>query len=432
MAISRTLPNPAVFPAIGGALRQQLAQATHLQTQAKFMPLPRRIGVIGNHLPRQCGIATFTTDLCDALEAEYGFARILAVPVTDANSSYDYPSRVQFELAEADASSFDRAKDFLNQRCADVVCLQHEFGIFGGVAGDNILPLLRDLRMPVVTTLHTVLREPDADQRRVMQEIADRSARLVVMSRHSCRLLQDVFAVPAHKIDMIHHGVPDLPFADPKSYKSGLGMEDKSVILSFGLLSPNKGVENIIAALPKILLQHRDVELWVVGATHPHLMRREGDKYRQQLQELARNLGVAAHVKFHHQFVSPEDMASFIGAADLYITPYRHEAQVSSGTLAYALGAGKAIISTPYWHAAELLADGRGALVPFQSPDAIATTAIELLGNDTLLQAMRKRAYSYGRAMVWKNVARQYMRSFQWARGEQLSMRPDDLVAAAC
>jgi glycosyltransferase involved in cell wall biosynthesis len=303
-----------------------------------------------------------------------------------------------------------------------VVCLQHEYGIFGGSAGSHILHLLRGLEVPLVTTLHTVLREPNGDQRFVMEEIASLSSRLVVMSQHSSRLLQDVFHVPAEKIDLIPHGVPNLPFSDSAPYKKDLGVEGKTVLLSFGLLSPNKGIENIIKALPPILARDNNVVLLIVGATHPHLMRKEGDRYRRELALLAKELGVEASVRFHHQFVSPADMAHFIEAADVYITPYRQEAQVTSGTLAYALGAGKAIISTPYWHAAELLAEGRGALVPFENPGALGDKVIELLENGALRQAMRKRAYTFGRKMVWEQVARQYRESFRKARAQRGAM----------
>lgn len=419
MLISRTTPNlrgPSVSPAVSEEqpVLPRSKRAIPLDLR-QHSPLPRRIGMIGNHLPRQCGIATFTTDLCDAIEGEFPSARILAVPVTDSDSSYQYPARVQFELAEADIRSYEQAKNLLEHRHADVVCLQHEYGIFGGPAGSHILHLLRGLDVPLVTTLHTVLREPNADQRFVMEEIANLSSRLVVMSEHSSRLLREVFHVPAEKIDLIQHGVPNLPFLDSAPFKKDLGVEGKTVLLSFGLLSPNKGIENIIRALPAILSRDPAVVLLIVGATHPHLMRREGDRYRRELEELAQRLGVAASVRFHHQFVSPADMAHFIKAADLYITPYKHEAQVTSGTLAYAIGAGKAIISTPYWHAAELLADGRGALVPFENPGALGEKVVELLENPALRLSLRKRAYVFGRRMIWEQVAREYMRSFQKA-----------------
>jgi len=266
--------------------------------------------------------------------------------------------------------------------------------------------------MPVVTTLHTVLREPDVDQLVVLQEIAARSDRLIVMSGHSSQFLQEVFGVPGEKIDRIPHGIPDLPFAERAPYKELLSTRGKTVLLTFGLLSPNKGFENVIQALPRILSRHNDVVYIIAGATHPHVRRREGDRYVLQLQALAKALGVEENVVFHNRFVSSQEMFSLVGSADIYVTPYRHEAQAVSGTLAYALGAGQAIISTPYWHAAELLGDGRGALVPFEDPAAIAHTAIELLDNDAARQAMRKRAYVYARHMVWNQVAQSYMRAF--------------------
>jgi glycosyltransferase involved in cell wall biosynthesis len=381
--------------------------------------LPSRIAVIGNYLPRHCGIATFTTDLCEAISAEYGTARLLALPVNDTEQGYDYPARVRWSLAQDDVASYREAAEFLNFHNIDMVCLQHEYGIFGGTAGSHILHLLRGLKMPVVTTLHTVLREPDADQFSVMEEIADLSDRLIVMSHLSSQFLQEVFKVPGGKIDMVPHGVPDLPFLDPNFYKDRFGVEGKAVLLTFGLLSPNKGIENVIQAMPRILSKHENVVYLVAGATHPHILRREGDKYRASLQALAKEMGVESRVIFHDRFVSPEEMAEFIGAADIYITPYRHEAQVVSGTLAYALGAGKAIISTPYWHAIELLDDGRGALVPFQDPDAIAQKTIELLTTPALRHAMRKRAYLFGRDMVWKKAAQGYMGSFARVRSDR-------------
>ncbi len=382
--------------------------------------MPSRIAVIGNYLPRHCGIATFTTDLCEAISAEYGTARLLALPVNDTEQGYDYPARVRWSLAQDDVASYQEAAEFLNFHNIDMVCLQHEYGIFGGPAGSHILHLLRGLKMPVVTTLHTVLREPNPDQLSVMKEIAELSDRLIVMSQLSSQFLQEIFKVPGSKIDMVPHGVPDLPFLDPNFYKDRFGVEGKAVLLTFGLLSPNKGIENVIQAMPQILAKHENVVYLVAGATHPHILRREGDKYRASLQALAKEMGVESQVIFHDRFVSPEEMAEFIGAADIYITPYRHEAQVVSGTLAYALGAGKAIISTPYWHAIELLDDGRGALVPFQDPDAIAQKTIELLTTPALRHAMRKRAYLFGRDMVWKKAAQGYMGSFARVRSDRM------------
>ena len=382
---------------------------------------PSRIAVIGNYLPRQCGIATFTTDLCSAISAEYGTPHLMALPVNDTESGYDYPARVRWSLAQDDVASYQEAAAFLNFNNIDMVCLQHEYGIFGGVAGSHILHLLRALKMPVVTTLHTVLREPNPDQLQVMEQIAELSDRLIVMSELSSQFLQEIFKVPGSKIDMVPHGVPDLPFLDPNFFKDRFGVEGKAVLLTFGLLSPNKGIENVIQALPQILSKHSNVAYIVAGATHPHILRREGERYRESLQALAKEVGVESQVIFQNRFVSPEEMVEFIGAADIYITPYRHEAQVVSGTLAYALGAGKAIISTPYWHAIELLDDRRGALVPFQNPEAIAQKAIELLDTPAIRHAMRKRAYLFARDMVWKRVAQGYMESFARVRGDRMA-----------
>ncbi|HVB55881.1 MAG TPA: glycosyltransferase family 4 protein [Candidatus Acidoferrales bacterium] len=382
--------------------------------------LPSRIAVVGNYLPRRCGIATFTTDLCDAIHAEYSTTELLVLPVNDTEEGYSYPTRVRFELSEDNLASYRQAADFLNFSNVDLVCLQHEYGIFGGRAGGHILELLRRLQMPFITTLHTVLRDPNPDQRAVMEEIATLSDRLIVMSQNSAEILRDVFHVPSEKIDLIPHGIPDLPFTDPNFYKDGFGTEGKKVLLTFGLLSPNKGIENVIQALPKILSRHSNVIYMVSGVTHPHILRREGDKYRQYLQNLARELGVEANVIFRNRFVSPEEMVELIGAADIYITPYKHKAQVVSGTLAYALSAGKAIISTPYLHAIELLDGERGALVPFDDPEAIAVKTIALLDDETGRHAMRKRAYLYARDMVWNRAAQKYMTSFVSIYNERL------------
>jgi glycosyltransferase involved in cell wall biosynthesis len=382
--------------------------------------LPNRIAVVGNYLPRRCGIATFTTDLCDAIHKEYGATELLALPVNDTEEGYIYPSRVRFELSEDNLASYRQAADFLNFSHIDLVCLQHEYGIFGGPAGSHILEMLRRLQMPFATTLHTVLRNPNPDQRAVMEEIATLSDRLIVMSQNSSDILQEVFHVPVEKIDLIPHGIPDLPFTDPNFYKDAFGTEGKDVLLTFGLLSPNKGIENVIKALPKILSRHSNVVYMVSGVTHPHILRREGDQYRIYLQNLAEELGVEANVIFRNRFVSYEELVELIGAADIYITPYKHREQVVSGTLAYALSAGKAIISTPYLHAIELLDNKRGMLVPFDDPDAIAEKALELLDNGTARHAMRKRAYLYARDMVWNRVAQKYMQSFERIYNERL------------
>lgn len=420
MSLPNTVFPKGVLEVVGPQpLVRDGAPAARPRLQSK-PSLPSRIAVIGNYLPRQCGIATFTTDLCSAISAEYGTARLLALPVNDTEQGYDYPARVRWSLDQNDVTSYEEAAQFLNFNNIDMVCLQHEYGIFGGPAGSHILHLLRNLKMPVVTTLHTVLREPNPDQMVVMEEIAELSDRLIVMSQLSSQFLQEIFKVPGSKIDMVPHGVPDLPFLDPNFYKDRFGVEGKALLLTFGLLSPNKGIENVILAMPDILSKHKNAVYMVAGATHPHILRREGDKYRASLQALAKEVGVEKQVIFHDRFVSPEEMAEFIGAADIYITPYRYEEQVVSGTLAYALGAGKAIISTPYWHAIELLDDRRGALVPFQNPSAIAQKTIELLDTPAIRHAMRKRAYLFARDMVWKKAAQGYMESFARVRSDRM------------
>ena len=379
----------------------------------------KRVAFIGNYLPRQCGIATFTTDLCEAIAEEYKGTACIALPVNDIEAGYEYPSRVRFELTEKDIESYRRAADFLNINNVDMVCLQHEYGIFGGRAGGYILELLRELRMPVVTTLHTILRDPNADQRRVLEEIVSLSDRVVVMSERGAEILQSIYDVPEEKIDLIPHGIPDVPFVDPSFHKDLFGVEGKSVLLSFGLLSANKGIENVISALPAILEEYPNVVYIVVGATHPHVIKNEGESYRLSLQRLAHEKGVEGNVIFYNRFVSLEELVQFISASDIYITPYLDAAQITSGTLAYTLGAGKAVISTPYWYAEEMLADERGALVPFKDPQALAAQVIDLLANESKRHAMRKRAYLFGRDMIWPQVARRYMKTFERARAER-------------
>src|SRR6184192_4696989 len=286
-----------------------LEEKTVELTLASLHPvLPGRIAFVGNYLPRHCGIATFTTDLCDAIHSEYRAAELLALPVNDTEEGYTYPARVRFELSEDNLASYRQAADFLNFSRIDLVCLQHEYGIFGGRAGGHILELLRRLQMPVATTLHTVLRDPNPDQRAVMEEIAALSDRMIVMSRHSAEILQEVFHVPSEKIDLIPHGIPDLPFTDPNFYKDGFGTEGKDVLLTFGLLSPNKGIENVILALPSILSRHSNVVYMISGVTHPHILRREGDNYRQHLQNLAKERSEERRVIFRNRFVTPQEL----------------------------------------------------------------------------------------------------------------------------
>jgi glycosyltransferase involved in cell wall biosynthesis len=373
----------------------------------------RKIALLGNHMPRQCGIATFTTDLSDAIGKEAPDLDCFVVAMNDGARRHAYPARVRFEIAEADLSSYRRAADFLNVNLVDVVCVQHEYGIFGGKAGGHVLALLRELRMPIVTTLHTVLAEPSAVQREVMDELTTLSERLVVMSAHGAALLRSVHRVPEGKITLIPHGIPSVPVNHGN--KDRLGVAGKSVILTFGLLSPDKGIEYVIDALPEILARHPDTVYIVLGATHPHVKERHGETYRLMLVRRAERLGVDSSMIFHNRFVQQDELVEFLSAADIYVTPYLNAGQITSGTLAYAVGAGKAVISTPYEYARELLADGRGVLVPAKDPAAIAAAVNDLLGDDAKRKAVCERARAYGRAMAWPAVAHSYLDAFDEA-----------------
>ena len=400
----------------------------------------RTIAFLGDYLPRKCGIATFTSDLLGAVAARHPQSRCFAVPVNDIEGCYQYPDVVRFEIEEQDLESYRCAADFLNSSNVDIVSVQHEFGIFGGPAGSHLLALLRGLAAPVVTTLHTVLRTPNADQHRVMRELIAHSTRLVVMTERGRTILQEVYQAPAAKIDLIPHGIPDVPFVAPDRYKEQFGVGGKKVLLTFGLLSPNKGIEHVLNALPDIVAEFPDVVYIVLGATHPHELRTRGEAYRLGLEAIVKKNKLENHVIFHNCFVELKELTEFIGAADLYITPYLDEAQITSGTLAYAFGAGKAVISTPYWHAAELLRDQRGVLVPFADPRAIAREVSGLLRDGARRNAMSDNAYKLGRTMVWSNTAGRYMRSFELARngsgagrrhakhrGERSTSRPGSL-----
>lgn len=371
-----------------------------------------KVAVIGNFPPRQCGIATFTADLVNALAISEQSASVFAVAMNDTHQGYDYGSAVRFQISQTQLDDYHQAADYLNLQGVDVVSVQHEFGIYGGDAGSHLLTLLRELDAPVVTTLHTVLEHPSAAQRAVMTEIARRSERLVVMSQTGKQFLESVYQVAANKITLIPHGIPDVEYAETDFYKERFGVKDKTVLLTFGLLSPNKGLEQAIRALPQIVAMHPEVVYFILGATHPHLVKHEGEAYRLFLQKLAHSLGVEDHVVFFDQFVELGDLLTFIGAADVYLTPYGNREQIVSGTLAYALGAGKAIVSTPYWYAEELLADGRGVLTPFNDVSALGQSVNSLLADAKKTSEMRAQAYMYGRKMIWREVAARYFETF--------------------
>src|SRR3954469_21749952 len=376
----------------------------------------RRIAVIGNSLPRRCGIATYTTDLKNAISVSRQDLETCIVAMTDHGQAYDYPPAVAFQIKDDNIEEYVRAADVLNAGRFDTVCLQHEFGIFGGEASGHILELLSRLTMPVVTTFHTVLAKPTAVQRAVMERIVEASSKVVVMAKKGRELLRSVYQVPDDKIEVIAHGIPDVAFVGPDAAKAKLGFGGKSVILTFGLLSPNKGIEVMIDAMPSILERRADAAYVVLGATHPHLVRDQGEAYRERLMARVRQLGVEDHVVFLDQFVDQATLLEFISMCDVYVTPYLNEAQMTSGTLAYSFGLGKPVVSTPYWHARELLADGRGALVAFDDAPETGRTVAQLLTDKPRRQAMRERAYAASRPMTWERTAERYMATFAHAR----------------
>ena len=379
---------------------------------------PSKIAFVSDYLPRRCGIATFTYALRDAVAAQYPDVECGVLAINDLPEGYDYREEVRFEIQEQRLRDYQEAVNFLRFNGFDVLCLQHEFGIYGGRSGSHILTILRQVDLPVVTTLHTILQEPAPDQRRVMDEIVRQSERLVVMTERGRTILREIYRAPAAKIDLIAHGIPETPFVDPDSLKDQFGVEGRKVLLTFGLLSPGKGIEYVIEALPEITRQHPDLIYIVLGATHPNLVRAEGEAYRLSLKRLAEKLGMTPHVAFYNRFVELEELEQFIGAADIYVTPYLSKAQATSGTLCFAFGCGKAVVSTPYWHAEELLEGDRGVLVPFRDSAAIATAVCGLLDDEARLDAMRKRAYLAGRGMIWSQAARHYFASFREARAD--------------
>jgi len=377
----------------------------------------RGIAFLGNYLPRNCGIATFTYDLSNAVSNQAGTEQeVIVAAMNDIPEGYAYPEIVKFELRQDHQIDYSRAADFLNFSHIDVVSLQHEYGIFGGEKGSNILAFLRDLARPVVVTCHTVLKDPRPIQKELLCEIAAESEKLVVMSKLAFGFLEDAYGIPRDKIVYIPHGIHDVPFIDPNYYKDKFGVEGRKVLLTFGLLGRHKGIEYVIEALPEIVARHPKTTYVVLGTTHPAFVRKEGEAYRLSLQRKVRDLGLEDHVLFYPRFVELDELLEYLGATDIFITPYLKLQQITSGALSYAMGTGKAIVSTPYWHAEELLAEGRGCLVPPEDPKALAREITGLLDDEVKRTAMRKRAYNYCRGMTWSAVARSYLDLFDEVR----------------
>ena len=385
---------------------------------------PIDVSFVGTYPPRQCGIGTFTHDLGQSvaqLQGEtVGTGEIVrVVALSNKRGAYNYGPEVQFEIQAQHRMDYRGATDFLNLSAADVISLQHEFGIFGGDDGSYVIDLLSHLTRPAVTTLHTVLQEPTTGQLETLKAVCTHSTLVVVMAQKAIELLVDVYGVPREKILLIHHGAPDIPFLDPVYTKDQFQAEGRRVILTFGLLSPNKGIEVAIEAIASLVKEFPDMLYIVLGATHPEVKRLFGEEYRLSLERLVKSKGLEEHVVFYDRFVSLEQLTRFLVAADIYITPYLAKEQITSGTLAYAMACGKAIISTPYWYAEELLAEGRGQLVPFHDPEALANQLRRLLGDEAERDVIRKRAYRFGRQMVWREVASAYMEAFRRALHER-------------
>ena len=373
----------------------------------------KKVAFISSYVPRKCGIATFTSDLINNMKLAGGEKFEPHVFAIQSGTCMGYNERVKLRIRKDVKSDYISTADYINFSDVDVVSVQHEFGLFGGEGGSYLNLLLKRLEKPVITTLHTVLEKPPVDYFDSMVDVCQASSRLIVMNKRGIKMLQDIYSVPESKIELIPHGIPDLPFVDSNYYKHKLGMLGRKTILTFGLLSRNKGIEVMLRALPTIVKADPSILYIVLGATHPEVLRHEGQDYKFQLERMVTNLGLQKNVIFYNSFVSDEELFRFLGAADVYVTPYLHREQLTSGTLAFAVGTGKAVVSTPYWAAQELLAHGRGKLVRFGDSEHIARSVVEILSNSSLFSKMRKRAYEYGRSMTWPKVGQTYRKLFR-------------------
>ena len=389
----------------------------------------RTIAFVSTYPPRLCGIAMFTRDLAQAVAAADTNVETAILAMTDKADPHTYPDCVRFEIRRGVKDDYASAADFVNYSDVTLVSIQHEYGIYGGEDGTHILDFLARIRVPAIATLHTVLKSPTRIQRAIVQEMAQRCGRLVVMSQVGRRLLAESYGVATDRVVMIPHGIPDLPPGDTAQHKELVGVAGRRLLLTSGLLSPNKGIETVVRALPQLVKRFPDLLFLVVGATHPDVKRRHGEEYRQALEREAQSLGMADHIVFRNQFVTLKELCGYLQAADIYVTSYLNEAQSTSGALAYAMGAGTAVVSTPYWHAKELLADGRGRLFPVGDADALAATIESLLSDDSQLQAIRTAAYEFTRDMIWPCVGATYATLAEQVLDEA-AVSPSDSVPA--
>jgi glycosyltransferase involved in cell wall biosynthesis len=367
-----------------------------------------RVAFISSYSPRKCGIATFASDLIYNMGLAGGeeFEPLVIAMHSGPELKYDKP--VKLKIRKDVKYDYISAADYINISDVDIVSVQHEFGLFGGEGGLHLSLFLKRLNKPVITTLHAVLERPSAEYFDSLTDVCTASEKVVVMNKRGIKMLRDIYSVPSQKIELIPHGIPDFPFADGSSCKRKLGMSGRKIILTFGLLSRNKGIEVVLKALPRIVRSDPSILYIVLGATHPEVLRCEGQSYKFKLEKMVRDLGLQRNVLFDNRFVDEEELLLFLGAADVYVTPYLHKEQLTSGTLAFAVGTGKAVVSTPYWAAQELLAQRRGKLVRFGDSDHMARAIAEILSNKLLFAKMKKRAYEYGRSMTWPKVGQAY------------------------
>ena len=373
-----------------------------------------KIACVGNYVPRQCGIATFTRDLTESLIISNREKNIKAeafvVVMNDQNQTYDYPEIVKFTIRQEYQRDYLEAAKFINYSNAEICILQHEFGIFGGKNGTYILPLIHKLEIPLIVTFHTVLKYPSEKEIMIIKEIGKKAENIVVMSKLAVDFLIHSYNLPKQKIKLIEHGVPDFDFIQRKIYKKKLNLENKKSLLTFGLLSRDKGIETVIQTLPRVVEKHPEIVYIIMGKTHPNVVRSSGEEYRNYLKVLVERNDLRKYVYFYDKYVTNEELFGYLSAIDIYITPYLNEAQITSGTLSYAIGAGAAVVSTPYWHAKELLSDGRGKIFNFKDSDTLADLLIKLFDNPEELSRIRKKAYQYGRKTIWPEIGARYLK----------------------
>jgi glycosyltransferase involved in cell wall biosynthesis len=368
---------------------------------------------VSTYTPQKCGIATFTRDLAESVSAHLTESSVGIAAISEDPRGYDYPPEVVVKLKKQHRPSYSAVAEFLNFSEYDTVCVQHEFGIFGGNEGSYLLDLLRSVRKPVVTTLHTVLAQPADHYRERLCQVVEASDAVVVLTPRAMRILGDVYKVPVEKVRVIPHGIPDVPFVETPPYKRRFGAEGRTILMTFGLIGPSKGIEDMIEAMPAIVARNPDVLYIIVGATHPGVIMNEGEAYRERLERRVAELGLEGNIRFENRYLTNDDLNSYLKACDIYVTPYPTREQISSGTLAYATGMGKAVVSTPYYYAEDLLADGRGRFAEFRSPESLAATINDLIADNRGRHEMRRRAYEFGRRMVWRSVGQEYLRLFE-------------------